>query len=324
MKFLVIRFSSIGDIVWTTPVLRILKQQFPNAQIHFVTKKNYASLLENNPYIDKMYLFDNNLADLVGKWRTENYDYVIDLHANLRSAWVKWKLQCKSLTYNKHRWAKWFLVQFKINRVPQKHIVTWYIDALKPLGIVNDGKGLDFFIPEHAVVSLQTLPATHQTGYVAIVIGASEYTKKLPLEQLITLVKGINKPIVLIGGGEDAPQGEAIIQALPALPILNGCGKYSLMQSASVVQQASFVVGHDTGMTHIAAALRKKVYGIYGGTLSQYLYPYGTDYTIIENNDLACRPCSKAGLSKCPKGHFKCMRDLSFQAIFDEKMTNLL
>lgn len=315
MKILIIRFSSIGDIVWTTPVVRILKQQLLGVEVHFVTKKNYAQILASNPYIDKLHLLDQKLQDLVKPLQAEKYDLIIDLHANLRSAWLKWKLGVKSLTYQKYRWEKWLLVQFKINKVPRKHIIEWYIDTLKPLGLENDGKGLDFFIAPDAQIPLHTLPATHQAGYVAFVIGASEYTKKLPLSKLTELITRVGKPIILVGGKEDFEQGENVLKALPAQPILNACGKYNIAESASIVEQASFVIGHDTGLTHIAAALRKKVYGIYGGTLSQYLYPYCEDYTLIEHKDLACRPCSKAGKSQCPKGHFKCMQDLDFSQI---------
>ncbi len=312
MKILIIRFSSIGDIVWTSPVVRILRTQLPDTEVHFVTKESYALLLENNPHIDKLFLLKENLKDLVAPLRAEQYDLVIDLHANLRSAWLKWKLGVKSLTYNKYRWEKWLLVKFKINRVPKKHIVTWYIDTLKPLGLQDDGKGLEFFIAPASQIPPTDLPAPYQTGFVAIIIGASEYTKKLPLPKLIELAARVGKPIVLVGGKEDAEQGEKLVNALPALPILNLCGKYNLAQSASIVGQARFVIGHDTGLTHIAAALQKKVYGIYGSTLSQYLYPYCKDYEIIENLNLACRPCSKAGKAKCPKGHFECMQGLDF------------
>jgi ADP-heptose:LPS heptosyltransferase len=317
-KILIIRFSSIGDIVWTTPVIRCLKLQMPEAQIHFATKKQYASILAENPYLTKIHCLGDKINELVQELKAENFDYVIDLHSNVRSRIIKWNLGKKSSTYQKYSWQRWLLVKFKINKVPaDKHIADWYMDAVAPLGIVSDGKGLDYFIPAKDEIKKEDLPTEFRQGYVAFVIGASEFTKRLPYDKIIELCQKINEPLILIGGKEDKELGDRIsmyFQHQPqSFPIFNACGLYNINQSASIVKNSKVVFGHDTGLTHIAAAFQKKIFGIYGGTLSQYLHPYKTDYTLFEIQDLPCRPCAKAGRSNCPKGHFKCMNDLNFE-----------
>jgi ADP-heptose:LPS heptosyltransferase len=326
-KFLIIRFSSIGDIILTTPVVRCLKKQFPNAEIHFVTKKNYYSLLENNPYIDQVFVLEESLFDLLSILKSENYDFVIDLHNNLRSGIIKnylsvfsWKnlFQKKSLlktfSFDKLNFRKWILVKFKKNIMPNVHIVDRYLATITSFGVKNDAAGLDYFIPEKDIFNLKTLPENYQKNYAVYAIGGQHETKKLPLKKMIELCQTIQKPLILIGGKEDFEQGEQVVSELQGKKIiLNLCGKLNLNQSASVVEQSDLVYTHDTGMMHVAAALKKNIISIWGNTVPALgMYPYQTNFEVIENKDLHCRPCSKIGYNKCPLGHFRCMNDLSF------------
>lgn len=312
MKILVVRFSSIGDIVLTTPVVRCLKTQIDNAEVHYVTKAQYQSILQDNPYIDKLFFLKESLTDLVQGLKKEKYDVVIDLHNNLRTRILKWKLGVRSHSFDKLNVEKWLMVNFKINHLPDKHIVDRYLETTKSLGIKNDALGLDYFIPEKDEVPLDWLPQSHRSGFVAYAIGGQHETKKLPLERMIELCKKINKPIVLLGGKEDFENGEKICQAMGAT-VFNSCGKLNLNQSASVVKKASLVFSHDTGLMHIAAAFKKEVYSIWGNTIPAFgMYPYRTKFHSLENNSLNCRPCSKIGFDKCPKGHFKCMKEMKF------------
>ncbi|HCW06151.1 MAG TPA: glycosyl transferase [Cytophagales bacterium] len=317
MKVLIIRFSSIGDIVLTTPVPRCIKTQLYDAEVHFVTKRQYRTILENNPYIDKLFLLDEKLTDLVDQLRNEKYDLVIDLHNNLRTRIVKWKLGVRSVSFNKLNLQKWLMVNFKINQLPEKHIVDRYLETTTSLGVRNDGLGLDYFIPDKDVVPWEWLPETHQQGYVAYAIGAQHETKKLPVHRMIELCDKINRPIVLLGGKEDFENAEKVCKALEVKSknaiIFNACGKFNLNQSADLVRKADVVFSHDTGLMHIAAALKKEVYSIWGNTIPAFgMYPYHTKFLSLENNNLSCRPCSKIGYNKCPKGHFKCMNEISF------------
>ena len=340
MKILVLRFSSIGDIVLTTPVVRALAQQVPGAEVHFATKPGYRSLLEPNPYIAKVHCLTGGLGELVEALKAERFDYIIDLHNNLRTRLIKLRLGVKSSSFDKLNWQKWLLVNFKIDKLPRVHIVQRYLTAAAPLGVKDDGQGLDYFIPTGQEVDLATLPAGFQRGYVAVAIGAQHATKRLPVEKLIELCARLApRPIVLLGGPEDESIAHIIEQAFasnvaqsqptraipdspyyfpvqatsgPAAPplIVNGCGRYSLHQSASLLRQATFVVSHDTGLMHIAAAFGKEIFSVWGNTVPEFgMYPYRTEFKVLEVPGLSCRPCSKIGFDKCPQGHFKCMRE---------------
>jgi ADP-heptose:LPS heptosyltransferase len=298
--------------VLTTPVVRCLKTQIDNAEVHYVTKTQYQSILKDNPYIDKLFFLGENLADLIQELKKEKYDVVIDLHNNLRTRIIKWRLGVRSSSFNKLNIEKWLMVNFKINHLPDKHIVDRYLETAKSLGIKNDALGLDYFIPEKDEVPWDWLPETHRRGFVAYAIGGQHETKKLPTERMIELCKKINRPIVLLGGKEDFAKGEQIRSKVQD-SIFNSCGKLNLNQSASLLKKASYVFSHDTGLMHIAAALKKEVFSIWGNTIPAFgMYPYRTKYNVLENLQVNCRPCSKIGFDKCPKGHFKCMKEMKF------------
>ena len=320
-KILIIRFSSIGDIVLTTPVIRCLKTQLKNVEVHYLTKKKFVPVIENNPYIDKIYTIEKNTSEVTNALKKEKYTHIIDLHKNLRSMRIKLLLNKRSASYKKLNIKKWITVNFKINQLPDVHIVDRYMDTINFLGVTNDGKGLDYFIPQKDIVPLTELPPSHQHGYIAFVIGAKHYTKQLPTEKIISICKKINQPIVLLGGKEDYEKAEHIINELKIshltshishLPF-NGCGKYNLNQSASLIKQAKKVITHDTGLMHIASAFKKEIISVWGSTVPEFgMYPYllGENSKIVEVKNISCRPCSKIGYKKCPKKHFKCMMEI--------------
>lgn len=313
MKLLVLRFSSIGDIVLTTPVLRCLKQQLPTAEVHFCTKRIYQPLVEHNPYIDSCHYLDDSLPQLVASLKAERYTHVVDLHNNLRSTIITALLGVRVYTLHKRTVRRWLYVRWKLKAMPEEHIVDRYMATVQPLGITNDGRGLDYFIPDREYIPSSQLPATHQRGYVAFAIGGQHATKRLPLARIIALCQQINEPIVLLGGADERAVGEAVEQALGSTLIYNGCGRYSLNESASLLRQARVVFSHDTGLMHMAAAFKKPVYSIWGSTTPQLgMYPYKTRYVVLERSDLACRPCSRMGRSRCPLHHFRCLNELPF------------
>jgi ADP-heptose:LPS heptosyltransferase len=317
MKILVLRFSSIGDIVLTTPIVRQLHQQVPNARVHFATKPAYRSLLEANPYVAKTHVLSGSLGGLVRELRAERFDFIVDLHNNLRTRLIRLQLPgVPGRAFDKLNLQKWLLVNFKINQLPPVHIVDRYRAAAAPLGIRDDGGGLNYFIPAGQEVDVAAaLPAGFRPGeYAAVAIGAQHATKRLPVEKLIELVaKLAPRPVVLLGGPGDESTGHVIELAFqkPTHSLIhNACGRFSLHQSASLVRQAAFVVSHDTGLMHIAAAFKKQVFSVWGNTVPQFgMYPYRTEFQAMEVPGLACRPCSKIGFAECPKGHFRCMRD---------------
>lgn len=324
MKILVIRFSSIGDIVLTTPVIRCLKKQLPDLELHYLTKKSFAPIFKANPYVDRMHYLEDDLDAVIAKLKEEQFDWVIDLHHNLRTLKVKQALKVPSKSFDKLNIGKWIFTNFKVNTLPNVHIVDRYMDTVKHLGVKNDGAGLDYFIPAEEEVKANDIPASHQVGYIGLVIGAALGTKQLPLERLKELAAIIEHPIVLLGGPEDAENGAAIA-AIDPIKIYNACGKFSLNESADLVRKSKLVITHDTGLMHIAAAFRKPIISVWGNTVPAFgMYPYFGELgglsvsarsAIVEVDGLRCRPCSKIGYNKCPKGHFKCMQQIDLGRI---------
>lgn len=321
MKFLVIRFSSIGDIVLTTPAIRCLKQQVPGAEVHFLTKTSFKAVTEANPYIDKFFYYKNDLSALIGLLKAESYDYVIDLHKNFRTCRIRWALRTKTLSYQKESFQKFLLTKFHINYMSGRHIVDRCLDTLRPLGVKDDGRGMDYFIPDGQVTSAKDIPTAHSAGFIAIVIGASYYTKKLPVARLQELCLQLKYPVILVGGKEDITEGEQIASVDP-VSIYNACGKFSLHESADLVRKSKLVISHDTGLQYIACAVNKPVLAIWGGTspLLDVEPYYGSNqhapgYANFIVPGLNCQPCSNFGTRTCPKGHFNCMQKQDIPSI---------
>ncbi|MGL4599247.1 MAG: glycosyltransferase family 9 protein [Bacteroidia bacterium] len=307
-KILVVRFSSIGDIVLISPILRCLKKQ-TGAEVHVLTKSSFRQLLYPNPHVDKVITIEKQVREVASLLKQERYDFVVDLHHNLRSMQVKRLLQIPSASFPKLNIKKWLLVFGHINLMPDVHIVDRYFDAVKTLGVTNDGEGLDYFIPADAEVDLQTLPVSHQSGYIAFTVGAKFATKQMPVSKITAIINQLELPVVLLGGPEDMTRAAAI-SSICGDRVFDATGKYSLHQSASLVRQAVRVIAHDTGLMHIAAAFKKQIHSVWGNTVPLLgMYPYlpGAGSKIVEVKNLSCRPCSKIGHAACPKGHFKCM-----------------
>lgn len=331
MRLLFIRFSSIGDIVFTTPAIRCAKQQIPGVEIHFLTKASMKAVTEANPYIDHFHYFDKDLNATIKDLKVFQFDYIIDLHKNIRTFQIQKALGVPSLSYQKLSFQKFLLTKLHLNYMPARHIVERSLDALSALGVVNDGKGLDYFIPKEATLPSNTLPAAFQSGYISLVIGASYASKKLPVASLQALCHKIPYPIVLIGGKDDQAEGAAI-EAINPIKIFNACGKFNLHESALLVKQSRTVISHDTGFLYIACAFHKKTVAIWGATSPalqvEPYYPAKADspkqnewyYNAIVPN-LPCQPCSNYGTKQCPQGHFACMKKQDLQSIADKAIT---
>ncbi|MBE0639835.1 MAG: glycosyltransferase family 9 protein [Bacteroidales bacterium] len=320
-KILVIRFSSIGDIVLTTPIVRCLKKQLAESEVHYLTKQAFEPVLKSNPYIDKIITIHKNIDEVIPGLLKEHYDHIVDLHKNFRSFGIRLKLGRKGTSFTKLNFRKWLLVRFKINLLPDIHIVDRYFSAVKGLGVINDMAGLDYYIADQDRISMDLLPQTHQKGYVAMVIGGKHKTKQLPTEKVIELIGRFTYPVVILGGPEEIEEGRKIEQQVGER-VSSTCGKFNISQSASIVEQARVVITNDTGLMHIAAAFNKPLISIWGNTVPELgMYPYMPQHSdrfrIFEVNGLPCRPCSKIGFEKCPEKHFKCMMDQDVNTIVE-------
>ena len=324
MKILVIRFSSIGDIVLTTPVIRCLKNQIDDVEIHVLTKKKFSGLYKTNPYINKVYEYDDSLKKNIEELKLENYDYIVDLQKNKRSLRVTRALHCQHSSFPKLNFKKFLLTTFKINLMPDIHIVDRYFKAVEKLGVKNDYQGLDFFISEKNNYPLSELPEDFQNGYHAFVIGGTYKTKILPAVKVSEVIKKLNEPVILLGGPDDVERAEEILSAISCqLSAISLVGKINLEQSASIVKKAKSVLTNDTGLMHIAAAFHKNIVSVWGNTVPELgMYPYlpkeKEKCHIVECKDVKCRPCSKLGFKECPRKHFNCMMKIDCDTIVEK------
>jgi ADP-heptose:LPS heptosyltransferase len=286
----------------------------PHAEVHFLTKPEYAGLLQHNPYLSGVHVLDKSLSATARALKKHDFDAIIDLHHNLRTLLLKTMLQVPAFAYPKLNLEKWLLVNLRIHKLPNLHVVDRYMQTMQSFGVRNDGLGLDYFFGPKQV-PLPALPA----GYVAFAIGAQHATKRMPNEKIAAICRNLPMPVVLLGGKTDESNGELIARQAGG-HVINCCGKLSLEQSAAVLQGAHKVLTHDTGLMHIAAALKKDVVAIWGNTIPEFgMSAYRGKHTFRVTNmqvaNISCRPCSKIGYEQCPKGHFNCMQQQNINAI---------
>lgn len=314
-KILIIRFSSIGDIVLTSPVIRCLAMQLPQAELHVLTRQSNRQLFELNPHISKIHCFEGSLSKVIDQLRQEQFDFIVDLHKNLRTFRIKKALKRPSAAFPKLNFEKYLLVRLGIDRMPDVHIVDRYFKAVEPLGVHNDGKGLEYYLPADDDPSLagvsEKFSAQLGAGFYAVVIGGKHKTKILPVEKVTEVCNKLRLPVILFGGQEDKERGDRIAMYSTS-HVTNSCGSLSLNQSAWLLKQATAVMTNDTGMMHIAAAFQKPIVSVWGNTVPALgMTPYmpGNEHrsVLAEVSGLKCRPCSKIGFNNCPRGHFHCM-----------------
>jgi ADP-heptose:LPS heptosyltransferase len=308
VKILVVRFSSIGDIVLTTPVVRCLAKQLPGATIHYLTKRAFEPVLRGNPYINELKLVEKSVSEIAGELAGENYDVIVDLHNNIRTLKLKWKLRRRSYAFPKKNVQKLLLTKLKIDRMPDVHVVDRYFEAVRELGVQNDGFPCDFFLGAEDEFVLPD--AIREKTFTAVAMGAQYETKQMPVQLMADILSGVELPVVLLGGNMDKARAAELMSLLNSKEIIDFCGKLSIRQSAFVLSKAAVLLTGDTGLMHIATAFRRRIVSVWGNTVPQFgMYPYSEKelYSIHEVDGLSCRPCSKIGYRECPKGHFNCM-----------------
>lgn len=317
MKVLVVRFSSIGDIVLTSPIVRALKLQL-GAEVHFITKKKFAAVVANNPRIDKLYTIDKEITEVIPELKLQGYDYIIDLHKNLRSKRLIFSLGVPSISFDKINLEKWLRVHTRLNFLPDVHLVDRYFDGMKRIGLSNDREGLEYFHGLNADELEKCLPSG---DYIALVLGATYYTKRIPKQKLELILQSAAMPCVLLGGNDVLELGKELSERHHG--VIDMVGKCTLNESAALVQSSKFTITGDTGLMHIAAAYKVPTLVFWGSTAKELgMYPYyGSQHEVASldmvNESITCSPCSKIGKEVCPKGHFKCMLDLEDANIVD-------
>ena len=305
-KVLVIRFSSIGDIILTSTVLRCIKQQL-GIEVHYLTKKSFSGLLHYNPYIDALHCIDKEIEfGLIEKLKAEKYDFVIDLHGNWRSYKIKKALSISSKTFKKLNLQKWLLIRFGIDLLPRQHVVDRYIDTIAHMGVSNDNKGLDYFMDPETSVDVDL-----NKTFIAWSIGGSFISKKLSSSQVADVCNKINLPVYLLGGPEEVDEAHSIQKTCRKSNIKSFCGKLSLDQTALIIKNCRILLTNDTGLMHIGAAFKKSIVSFWGCTKpSLGFYPYYAALDSIEIiSNISKRPCSKHGKS-CQHKSLGCIKSI--------------
>lgn len=309
MRILVIRLSSIGDILLTTPILRALKTTVQNAEIDFLTKPSFATLLEGNPALMTVFTTENFEPK-------QHYDLIVDLQHSLASRKYH-RYGEKAVCYQKENWKKFLLVNFKVNLYRgYESVVERYAKSLAPFDVVLDEKGGEVFLTEQEIKFGQSHYSTEKM-VLAVCFGARHFTKRFPPERFASalnrLLEKNSIEVWLLGGREDAPIASEILSGVHSKSsVKNFAGRHNLRETAAMLAVADAVLTNDTGLMHIAAALQKPMVVLFGSSVKEFGFlPYKAVFQLLEVSGLACRPCSHIGRDACPKSHFKCMHDIS-------------
>lgn len=315
-NILVIRLSSIGDLVLATPVFELLKRRFPAARIQLLVKPQFAGVLTAHPAIDQIQVLGHTLAETVRRLREERFSHVIDLHANWRSLYIRQGLALPTVVWNKESIGKLRLVWLKDRKLRLSHVVERYCATLATLGIQEPPPALSYPLPPAAIEYAQRVTGQHlavfgQGHAIGLVLGATFSTKQWPLALATEWITQCPHPVVLLGGKAEQALATALMTGLSPERrnrVLNAVGSCSLHESAALMTLCQAVVTNDTGLMHIAAALQLPTVVVWGNTVPALgMYPFGNRFESVEVTGLACRPCSHLGYHVCPKGHFRCM-----------------
>lgn len=329
-KIVVFRLSSIGDIVLTTALLRNIRGTYPNAQIDFVVKRQFAGIVDMMPWVNNVYKLDSSLG-MAGlhKLRAElsqnKYDVILDIHKNWRSQFIRNTIFAKKIvTFKKHVFKRFLLIKFKLDayNVPRP-VYLRFIDAGVKIGVKNDGNKTELVIPDDVQKKVDNYLEDHKIkphkDILVLCPGASFLNKewtadnfKLLAEKIISELKF---QVVLLGGAKEQAVCEEIANAIEG-SILSVAGKFSLPQSGALLNRTRITIANDTGMLHMSEALKVPVVGIYGPTVRQFGYSPILEKSKVAQIELACRPCTKMGMNHCPKGTFDCTKLISVEMVF--------
>ncbi len=333
-KILIIRFSSLGDIVLTSPLVRTLRSQFPFAQIDFLVKEEYADLVRFNPNLSSVIEMRrgdwNELQSLLNRIQSERYDLIVDLHNSLRSRYIRFLSRARHrVVVDKHVVARFMLVNFNWNLYNGITPVTErYLETCLPFGVHGDGSGTEVFIPEQTLETVATFANKFKLERHRVVIGlapsAKHFTKRWLPERFIELgayaAKELNAKLLIFGGNDDATECEDISQMINmqvgASVSENVAGKLSLIESIALLDYCHLVVSNDSGMMHLAQARNKNLVAIFGSTVKEFgFFPTSSNSKVVEAANVPCRPCSHIGRAECPKMHFDCMNSIQVEEI---------
>lgn len=340
-KTLVLRLSSIGDIVLTSPAIRVLRTAAgKNARIDYVVRTDYADLVRSSHHLSFVHEYDTasgfpGLKALAKQLRAEKYDLVVDLHDSIRTKYLRAACAAKkTVVMDKRKFERWLLVNLKRNAyddalsVPER-----YIETLEEYGITDDGKGLEIFIPDsiqfEASGKIATLKLNTFEKVIGICPGSKHFTKRWQKEKFaavaVRAAKELKAKVLLFGGPEEKADcafvAEEVARQISPSAVADLSGELSLLATTAALEFCDVVVTNDSGLMHLAAAKQRSIVAIFGSTVKEFGFaPFGTKSIVVETNGLDCRPCTHIGKSSCPKGHFRCMEEISTEMVYSAMM----
>jgi heptosyltransferase-2 len=336
-KTLIIRLSSAGDIVLSSLLVRAMHARFPACQIDFCVKEEFAELVRFNPNISHVIAFPTSgtLSDLRQLRRTlacSGYDLLIDIHDSLRSRYLCFGA-ANVVRINKRKLLRFLLIRLNVNWYDRftgaPSVALRYLEPVQHYGVEDDGKGLELFLPPNAGERVAALLHSERIGPTESFIGicpSAKHENKMWLKERFaevaaSLASQDGSPIVLFGSEAERPRCREIELQIHAvrgnLRALNLAGRLSFVETAALMDKCSIIITNDSGLMHIAAARKRKIVAVFGPTVRELgFFPFGTESIVVENNNLTCRPCTHIGLPACPKGHFKCMNEITAREVF--------
>lgn len=336
-KFLVIRFSSLGDVTQSLSVIGFLKQHFPDCEIDFVTRQDFSELVRSHPEVNQVYGLEakqglKGLLKLCWILKKNNYAYIYDAHNSTRSKVISWLLRPPFsidrifsppilIKKTQKRWKRFLLFRFRINLFEMPF--SGQRDLIEPLKEI----GLETRIP--AAPQIQVRPSFYQdletitksvgldledrtTPIVTLAPSAAHLLKRWPVEywkNLILICPHFR--FVCLGGPQDQFIDE--IKNIDPKRVYNLAGKTSIMGTAAMISKSDLLITNDTGALHLAEQLGHPAFALMGPA------PFGfpsRPSTIVFERNLSCRPCSKHGQGPCVNLDFqKCLRDISAEEV---------
>jgi heptosyltransferase-2 len=313
-RILCVRFSSIGDVLLTTPLVRALRRRHPDAELYFVTKRDMAPLVVENPHLTRVIELDpkERITDLARRLRTLGPTHGLDLHGSMRSLALRWLVPCRWSGYSKRKLARTTLIATKINSygkpmpVPER-----YFEAARALDVAPDGGPPEFFLAPAARAHMKYWLAEiglDQKPFAVIAPGAAHATKRWPIEHWEALTERLRQlgyGVVAVGG----PGDRALVSALGSR-VINVAGEFTLQETGACLARAAVLVSGDTGVMHMATGVGTPVVALFGPTVEPFgFFPYTRRAAVLER-DIDCRPCSAMGTERCPLGHHRCLEEI--------------
>lgn len=316
---LIVRFSSIGDIILTTPLVRAIRKRHPTARITYVVREDFADLVRHNPRIERVITWKHrsSLRPLARELASEAWTHRLDLQGSTRSARLRRLVGGEWSGYPKHRVRRTMLILSRRRLGGDLGpVVERYAQAAASLDVTLDDQPAEVYTSVEAERRAAEFAERHGLGrtrrLLALVPGAAHFTKRWPPEYWGALVDRLapGNDLVILGGKAEAELGSALAER-GGPGVASAAGVTSLLETAALLRRSAAVAAGDTGVMHLATAVGTPVIAMYGPGVPEFgFYPWRAKARVLEV-DIGCRPCSAHGSSRCPRGHHRCLRDIS-------------